>query len=77
MVDMNDSSTLDGSLKFSEEAENEIIKLAGLLEGDEWDAVRYYLKGLQSDVTEDVIQRIVRYSKSYNEKSLAKEKASY
>ena len=74
---MNDSSTLDGSLKFSEEAENEIIKLAGLLEGEEWEAVRYYLKGLQSDVNEDVIQRIVRFSRNYNDNSLAREKASY
>jgi hypothetical protein len=74
---MSKSSTLDGSSKFSEEAENELIKLAGLLEGDEWEAVRYYLKGLQSDVNDDVIQRIVKYSRKYNEKSLAREKASY
>ena len=74
---MNSTSTLDGSSKFSEEAENELIKLAGLLEGEEWEAVRYYLKSLQSDVNEDVIKRIVNYSKKYNEKNMARENASY
>ncbi|MBN2482477.1 MAG: hypothetical protein JXB19_12115 [Bacteroidales bacterium] len=74
---MNETSTQDGSLKFSEETENEFIKLAGLLDGEEWEAVMYYLKGLQSDVNDDVIRRIVSFSKNYNEKNIARENVSY
>ncbi|MBN1158649.1 MAG: hypothetical protein JXA61_04650 [Bacteroidales bacterium] len=74
---MNETSTRKGSLKFSEETENEFIKLAGLLDGEEWEAVMYYLKGLQSDVNDDVIKRIVSFSKKYNEKSVARENVSY
>lgn len=72
---MKRTFTMNGSQQFSENAENELIKLAGLLDGDDWEAVRYYLEGLQSDVNDDVIQRIVEFSK--NEKDLAKEKTSY
>ena len=75
---MDRTSTIYGSQQnFLENAENELIKLAGLLDGEEWDAVRYYLKGLQGDVDDEVIKRIVDFSKKYNEKSLTKEKASY
>ena len=74
---MNRTFTTNGSSNFSEETENEFIKLAGLLDSEEWEAVRYYLKSLQSDVNDEVIKRIVDFSKKYNEKNVAKENVSY
>ncbi len=74
---MNRTSTLNGSSRFSEEKESEFIKLAGLLDGEEWEAVMCYLKGLQSDVNDDVIKRIVNYSRKYNKQNVAKENVVY
>jgi hypothetical protein len=74
---MNRTSTLYGSTKFSDENENELIKLAGFLESEELEAVEYYLKGLQSDVDDDVVKRIVDYSRNYSMKNPAKENAAY
>ena len=76
-VVMSGTSTVNGSSKFSEETENEIIKLAGLLDGEEWEAVMYYLKGLQSDVDDEVIKRIVAFSRNYNENNMAREKITF
>ena len=74
---MNRTSTLYGSTKFSDENENELIKLAGFLESEELEAVGYYLKGLQSDVDDDVVKRIVDFSRNYSMKNPAKENAAY
>ncbi len=74
---MDKHATKNGSATLSDENENELIKLAGLLNTDEWEAVRHYLKSLQSDVDNKVIQRIVDFSKNYNEKSHSKEKVTY
>jgi len=62
---MDRTFTTDVSEKLSESAETELIKLAGLLDGEEWEAVKYYLSSLQTDVNDDVIKRIVRYSRNY------------
>jgi hypothetical protein len=66
-----------GSTKFSEENENELIKLAGFLEGEELEAVGYYLKGLQSDVNDEVVRRIVDFSRNYSRMNPAKENVAY
>lgn len=68
---------MNGSTKFSDENENELIKLAGFLESEELEAVGYYLKGLQRDVNDDVVRRIVDFSKNYTRKNPAKENAAY
>lgn len=62
---MERTSTMIGSTKFSKDSENEIIKLAGFLESDELEAVEYYLKGLQNDVGDEVIKRIIDFSRNY------------
>jgi hypothetical protein len=74
---MNRTSTMYGSTKFSDDNENELIKLAGFLESEELEAVGYYLKGLESDVNEDVVRRIVDFSKNYSMKNPAKENVAY
>jgi len=74
---MNRTSTMHDSTKFSDENENELIKLAGFLESEELEAVGYYLKGLQSDVNDSVVRRIVDFSKNYARKNPAKENAAY
>ena len=74
---MDRTSTINGSEKFSENTENELIKLAGLLNGEEWEAVRYYLGSLQSDVNDEVIKRIVNYSKNYKGMKMAGEKVNF
>jgi hypothetical protein len=68
---------MHGSTKFSDDSENELIKLAGFLESEELEAIGYYLKGLQSDVDDDVVRRIVDFSKSYTKKNPKREKAAY
>ena len=74
---MDRTFTMYGSTRFSDENESELIKLAGFLESEELEAVGYYLKGLQSDVNDDVVRRIVDFSKNYTRKNPAKEKATY
>lgn len=74
---MNRTATMYGSTKFSDDCENELIKLAGFLETEELEAVGFYLKGLQSDVDDDVIRRIVDFSKSYSRMNPARENAAY
>jgi hypothetical protein len=74
---MNRTSTMYGSTKFSDDNENELIKLAGFLESEELEAVGYYLKGLQSDVDDEVVRRIVEFSKNYGRKNPVKENAAY
>jgi len=70
---MDKTSTTNGSADYSQEATCELIKVAGLLNTEEWDTVRCYLQGLQSDVNDDVVKRIVRFSKNYNEKKFTGE----
>jgi hypothetical protein len=74
---MNRTSTLYGSTKFSDNNENELIKLAGFLESDELEAVGYYLKCLESDVDDHVVRKIVDFSKDYVIKNPAKENAAF
>jgi hypothetical protein len=74
---MNRTFTMYGSTKFSDDNENELIKLAGFLENEELEAIGSYLKGLQSDVNDDVVRRIVDFSKNYTKKDPAKENAAY
>jgi hypothetical protein len=74
---MNRTSTLYGSTKFSDESENELIKLAGFLESEELEAVGYYLRGLQNDVDDNVVKRIIDYSKNYTRKDPARENVVY
>jgi hypothetical protein len=74
---MNRTFTMNGSTKFSDDSENELIKLAGFLESEELEAVGYYLKGLQSDVDDDVVRRIVDFSKNYKTRRPTLEKSAY
>ena len=74
---MDRTSTMNGSTKFSDESEVELIKLAGFLESEELEVIGSYLKGLQSDVNDEVIQRIVDFSKNYKRKNPARENAAY
>ena len=74
---MNRTFTVYGSTKFSDDSENELIKLAGFLESEELEAVGYYLKGLQSDVNDEVVRRIVDFSRNYSMKNPSREKAAY
>jgi len=66
-----------GSTKFSDDSENELIKLAGFLESEELEAIGYYLRGLQSDVDDDVIRRIVDFSKNYAHGPRKEKNAAY
>jgi hypothetical protein len=68
---------MDGSTKFSDESENELIKLAGFLESEELEVIGSYLKSLQNDVDDDVIRRIVDFSRNYARKNPARENAAY
>ena len=74
---MNRTSTMYGSTKFSDDSENELIKLAGFLESEELEAVGFYLKGLQSDVDDDVVRRIVDFSKNYTKNPTREKNAAY
>jgi hypothetical protein len=74
---MDRTFTMNGSTKFSDDSENELIKLAGFLESEELEVIGSYLKGLQSDVNDEVIKRIVDFSRNYTRKNPAKENAAY
>jgi hypothetical protein len=74
---MNRTFTMHGSTRISDENENELIKLAGFLDSEELKAIGSYLKSLQSDVNDDVVRRLVDFSKNYAKKNSAKEKATY
>ena len=74
---MNRTSTMYGSTKFSDESENELIKLAGFLDSEELEAVGYYLRGLQNDVDDTVVKRIIDYSRNYTRKDPARENVVY
>jgi hypothetical protein len=74
---MNRTFTMSGSTKFSDDSENELIKLAGFLEKEELEVIGTYLKSLQTDVNEDVVRRIVDFSRNYASKNPAKENAAY
>jgi hypothetical protein len=73
---MNRTFTMNGSTKFSEDCENELIKLAGFLESEELEVIGSYLKGLQTDVNDEVIKRIVDFSRNYARKNPARENAA-
>ena len=67
---MKRSSTLYGSTgSFSDEKENEFIKLAGFLETEDLESIENYLDGLEADVSDEVIQRILDYSKKWANKA--------
>jgi hypothetical protein len=74
---MDRTFTMNGSTKFSDDSETELIKLAGFLESEELEVIGSYLKGLQSDVNDEVIKRIVDFSRNYTRKNPAKENAAY
>ena len=74
---MNRTFTMYGSTKFSDDSENELIKLAGFLESEELEAIGYYLKGLQSDVDDDVVRRIVDFSKNYTQNPKKEKNSAY
>lgn len=74
---MNRTFTMNGSTKFSDDSENELIKLAGFLENEELEVIGTYLKSLQNDVSDDVVRRIVEFSRNYSRKNPAKENAAY
>ena len=74
---MNRTFTMNGSTKFSDESENELIKLAGFLESEELEVIGSYLKGLQNDVDDEVIKRIIDFSRNYTRKNPARENATY
>lgn len=74
---MNRTFTLYGSTKLCDDSENELIKLAGFLESQELEAVGYYLKGLQSDVDDDVVRRIVDFSKNYSRNPRKEKNAAF
>ncbi len=74
---MNRTFTMYGSAKLCDDSENELIKLTGFLESEELEAVGYYLKGLQSDVDDDVVRRIVDFSKKYNRSPHKENKPAY
>jgi hypothetical protein len=74
---MDRTFTMNGSTKFSDDNENELIKLAGFLESEELEVIGSYLKGLQSDVNDEVIKRIVDFSRNYTRKNPAKENVAY
>jgi hypothetical protein len=48
---------------FSEEKESELIKLAGFLENEDLESVEYYLDNLKTDVRDEVIGRILDFSR--------------
>jgi len=74
---MDRTFTMNGSTKFSDDSENELIKLAGFLESEELEVIGTYLKSLQSDVNDEVIKRIVDFSRNYTRNSPVKENAAY
>jgi len=69
-------STFYGSTgSFSEEKENELIKLAGFLENEDLESIENYLDGLRTDVSDEVINRILDFSKQWNKKKTRSENA--
>ncbi|MBN2273571.1 MAG: hypothetical protein JXR41_11265 [Bacteroidales bacterium] len=63
---MNRTFTLHGSTgSFSDEKENEFIKLAGFLENEDLESIENYLDNLKTDVRDEVIDRILDYSKQF------------
>jgi hypothetical protein len=74
---MNRTFTMYGSTKLCDDSENELIKLAGFLESEELEAVGFYLKGLQSDVDDNVVRRIVDFSKNYSKNPSKEKNAAY
>ncbi|MBN1414588.1 MAG: hypothetical protein JW973_05770 [Bacteroidales bacterium] len=68
---MNRTFTLHGSTgSFSEEKENELIKLAGFLENEDLESIEHYLDNLKTDIRDEVIDRILDYSKKWNNKKI-------
>ena len=73
---MNRTFTLHGSTgSFSDEKENELIKLAGFLENEDLESIENYLNNLKTDVRDEVINKILDYSKKWNNK-IRKENAT-
>jgi hypothetical protein len=74
---MNRTFTLYGSTgSFSDEKENEFIKLAGFLENEDLEAIENYLDNLKTDVRDEVINRILDYSKKWTRDKARNENAA-
>ena len=75
---MKRTSTLNGSTgSFSDEKENELIKLAGFLENEDLESIEKYLDGLKADVSDEVIQRILDFSKKWAKAKARNENALF
>jgi hypothetical protein len=71
---MNKTLTFYGSTgSFSDEKENEFIKLAGFLETEDLESIENYLDNLKTDVRDEVIDRILDYSKHCTNKKTRNE----
>lgn len=76
-VPMNRTFTLHGSTgSFSDEKESELIKLAGFLENEDLELIENYLDNLQTDVRDEVIDRILNFSKNWNTEKARNENAT-
>lgn len=73
---MNKTFTTHGSTgSFSDEKENELIKLAGFLENEDLESIENYLDGLKADVSDEVIQRILDFSRKWSKAKARNENA--
>ncbi len=64
---MNKTFTFCGSTgSFSDEKENEFIKLAGFLDNEDLESIENYLDSLKTDIRDEVIERIIAYSKQWS-----------
>ena len=74
---MNRTFTLHGSTgSFSDEKENELIKLAGFLENEDLESIENYLDNLKTDVRDEVINRILDFSKQWTTEKARNENAT-
>jgi hypothetical protein len=74
---MNRTFTLHGSIgSFSDEKENELIKLAGFLENEDLESIENYLDNLKTDVRDEVINRILDFSKKWTSEKSRNENAT-
>ena len=71
---MNRTFTLHGSTgSFSDEKESELIKLAGFLENEDLESIENYLDNLKTDVRDEVINKILDYSKQWTHNKIRSE----
>jgi hypothetical protein len=71
---MNRTFTLCGSTgSFSDEKEDEFIKLAGFLKNEDLESIESYLDNLKTDVRDEVIEKIIAYSKQWSKRKFRNE----